>query len=104
MAGLQVGETAALSNVYFSYQSLDEELYLVDGQPLGRTVGGGRPASARSKPSRPKSGRPGTASKKGSTDVGSLRDSVADLGDEVAKAKKNAAYPEARGLVKSRGR
>ena len=88
--------------MYFSYNALDEELYSPDGQPLGRTVGGGRPGSAK-KSSRPKSSRPGSAraGKKGAN-VGSLRDSVADLGDDTKKAK--AAYPEARGLVKGRGR
>eukprot|EP00951_Prasinocladus_malaysianus_P002644 scaffold18570_cov46-Prasinocladus_malaysianus.AAC.2 len=99
LQGLAVGESAALSNVYFSYKALDEELYRPDGQPLGRTVGGGRPASAR-KP-RPKSGRPGTAKKK-PIDVGTLRDSVADLGDDTKKKAEKAAYPEARGLVKDR--
>uniref|UniRef100_A0A061S6B5 Kinesin-like protein n=1 Tax=Tetraselmis sp. GSL018 TaxID=582737 RepID=A0A061S6B5_9CHLO len=99
---VKVGESPALANVYFSYKALDEELYTADGYPLGRTVGGGRPGSARK--SRPKSGRPPSARKsKNATDVGSLRDSVADLSDDAARAKEKAAYPEARGLV-SRGK
>lgn len=101
--GVMHGESAALSNVYFSYKALDEELYTADGQPLGRTVGGGRPPSARAGGRRPGSsaGRPGSARPK-TNGIGSLRDSVADLDEDAKKAAKRAAYPEARGLNKGR--
>jgi hypothetical protein len=91
-----------LSNVYFTYTDGQED----DGgggSGYGgdeAAVNGGRPASARSKAVRPKSGRPGSAASKRRSSageeklIGSLSDHVATLDDD-SHAKN---FPSAKGL------
>lgn len=75
--GLLTADNEKLQNVYFSYQSLEEEYGM---QKAGTTAAAGRPGTATK-------GRPGSAlkgtgaaglrSSKDPTNIGNLRDSVA---------------------------
>ncbi|GMH37875.1 hypothetical protein BSKO_05759 [Bryopsis sp. KO-2023] len=96
-SGLLHGDSGALANVYFSYETLVEELGMMGER-------GDRPESRN----RPKSGRPGSrkssarrSSSRNATDIGSLTDAPKPKSPGKQKAE---LFPQARGLVQSADR